>query len=491
MNRILSEFMGYTPLTDYSKAIMSAVKDKDKLSLPMVENETYVGIEVEVERIFTTANVSVSGDVTLFKNIEDGSLRNSGREFVSIPIKGETIPVSLQALELLLTKHSECVGHEFSDRTSVHVHMNVRDMTPQQIKSLIITYLVVEPFLYHYVGGDRAKNIFCVPLTEATLTRRLNKIINSKTEGDFTSQISDWYKYTGFNLLPILNYGTIEFRHMRGTSDPITLVTWINLLLSLKKFALSTTLEKLKDEVFELNTSSGYGAFIQSIFGDLYREFDTMDYSAVMEPTTTFVKDVFTYAETDLTSVFTDIPEGLQVSKVLSLPFFKATGKRGVLGINDLDSMEEKLLQDIKSYTHERSKYQTALNSLSPEEKSLSVKYKTKIKQFDEQINAYKKELDGLKDGVFSFEDKPKKKSKEARYLDEIPIPPSVGLRREIPAMSDEQAAFVRAETNRIAVELGARNFSTRAPARFTTRTEDWVVDPFSNSTSEPLEEDF
>jgi hypothetical protein len=483
MNRILSEFMGYTPLTDYSKAIMSVVKDKDKLNIPMVENDTYVGIEVEVERIFTTANVGVSADVTLFRNIEDGSLRNSGREFVSIPIRGESIPISLQALDLLLTKNADCVGHEFSDRTSVHIHMNVRDMTPQQIKSLIITYLVVEPFLYHYVGGDRAKNIFCVPLTEATLTRRLNKIINSKAEGDFTSQISDWYKYTGFNLLPILNYGTIEFRHMRGTSDPKTLVTWINLLLSLKKFALSTTLEKLKDEVFELNTSSGYGAFIQTIFGDLYREFENMDYSAVMEPTTTFVKDVFTYADTDLTSVFTDIPEGLQVSNVLSLPFFKSTGKRGVLVINDLDSMKEKLLQDITIYTKERGKYQTALNSLSPEDKSTSTKYKTKIKQFNEQIDVYKKELEGLKDGIFSFEDKPKKKVRSERDLEVTPVQIRSGGRPSAGAweINEAQAAAIR-------------NL-TRTPPLFTTtgttRTEDWAVDPFTTTSPAPLEEDF
>jgi hypothetical protein len=468
MNRILSEFLGYTPLVDHTKDILKVSKNPSSLS--MVDSETYVGIEVEVERVFITQNIFVDDMTILWRNIEDGSLRNSGREFVSIPIKGETIPISLLSLENLLQKNADCVGHEFSDRTSVHVHMNVRDMTPQQIKSLIITYLVVEPFLYHYVGGDRAKNIFCVPLTEATLTRRLNGIITSKDEGRFTSQISDWYKYTGFNLLPILDYGTIEFRHMRGTSDPKTLVTWINLLLSLKKFALSTTLEKLKDEVFELNTSSGYGAFIQNIFGDLYREFENMDYSAVMEPTTTFVKDVFTYAETDLTSVFTDIPEGLQVSNVLSLPFFKSTGKRGVLVINDLDSMKEKLLQDITSYTKERGKYQTALNSLSPEDKSTSTKYKTKIKQFNEQIDAYKKELEGLKDGVFSFESKPKKKVRSEEQ----------GIPRANWEIAEAQAAAIRA-TNRI-----PNAFSTRA---FTST--DFAANPFTNSTPEPLEEDF
>ena len=114
--------------------------------------ETNVGIEVEVESIDSQANVGMSDDANavLWRNIEDGSLRNGGREFVSIPVSGHNIEFALHSLHDHLHKNKKCARHQFTDRTSVHVHMNMQDANSRQLAAFLITYLMVEPLLYIY-----------------------------------------------------------------------------------------------------------------------------------------------------------------------------------------------------------------------------------------------------------------------------------------------------------------------------------------------------
>ena len=98
-----------------------------KPTLP-IHNKNYIfGIEVEVEHV---PNPRIDG-TTYWTMTTDGSLRNDGVEFVSLPIRMDQIEGALKQLQTNLPN-----DHEFSPRTSVHVHMNVRDMTITQINNL-------------------------------------------------------------------------------------------------------------------------------------------------------------------------------------------------------------------------------------------------------------------------------------------------------------------------------------------------------------------
>lgn len=262
-------------------------------SYPLVNTQTFLGIEVEVEQLVNPSRV------TYWNLKEDGSLRNNGKEFVSLPIRGASVEYALTLLDEALHKVPGMQGHEFTERTSVHVHMNVRDMTPSQIASFVLLYLACEPLLYEFAGGKRHKNIFCIPVNQTTLHLELfsffTGVEKSKSRSVF-ELASSWSKYTGFNLLPIIEdtLGTIEFRHLEGTSDVKRILTWINLILCMKNYAIASSYEFIKGQVLELNSNSQYQGFLLNVFGE-FSKYLTIQKKlwGRMESAVIFIKDCF------------------------------------------------------------------------------------------------------------------------------------------------------------------------------------------------------
>jgi hypothetical protein len=299
MKMALKELFNYNRPNKEDDTFLTTIRKEKKIQFPVaIEHEdVYVGVEVEVERVFRTAHLLnlPSGNV-LFKCIEDGSLRNSGKEFVSIPLRGQNIPFALTVLHKTLTSEKNCVGHEFTDRTSVHVHMDVQLLSFKELANLILTYIVVEPLLYNFVGGNRHNNIFCVPLNLSSMASQLHRLFGAIEIDDaynINHTITQWPKYTGFNLKPVSGYGTVEFRHMVGTNDVKQLSQWINLLLRVRAFSVQQDFLKLKERILSLNTTSEYRLLTFEIFGtdfDLIRE-DKLE--SHMEDMVIFVKDIF------------------------------------------------------------------------------------------------------------------------------------------------------------------------------------------------------
>lgn len=220
----------------------------------LVDKNTYLGIEVEVEGVREFRNSSPYWTMT-----DDGSLRNNGKEFVSLPIKAWRVE---HALNVLFSDLNKTI--DFSDRTSVHIHMNIRTLTLAQLETLIITYIVFERALFNFVGEDRYNNIFCIPIIETQFGTYLKNLITNK-ELSFK-----WQKYTAMNALPIWDKGTLEFRHLAGTGDISRILTWINLLLSLKIFALQKSPEYIWERILSLNTNSQYRIFGEEVFKELF-----------------------------------------------------------------------------------------------------------------------------------------------------------------------------------------------------------------------------
>ena len=245
-------------------------------SIKMVDKNTYLGVEVEIENVRTWLGVSPYWTMT-----EDGSLRNSGREFITPPIKAWRLE---HALETLYNKEINS-DTEFSERCSIHVHMNIRTLTVNQLEALIVTYMVFEKVLYEWVGQNRYQNVFCVPLCETTLGSKLHGLIFSKNP-----MVHGWQKYTGLNLLPITEKGTIEFRQMYGTKDIQETLMWVNMLLSLKIFALRQTPEYIWEKISSLNTTSQYRMFGEEVFGELIHTLYTDTYNNNVANCISYVK---------------------------------------------------------------------------------------------------------------------------------------------------------------------------------------------------------
>jgi len=213
-----------------------------------------VGIELEVENIRKThqyrphdnnAPFMLNG---MWRCVSDGSLRNSGAEFVSAKLFGKDLTAGLGALSEYLSNVES--KHTFSHRTSVHIHLDVRDMTMETLSNMFQLYCMVERPLFRYSGG-REHNEYCIPLYQSQAAREAfssmfnkdGRLYRHLSDPDERSVIRDeingtYIKYMGLNILPISTYGSVEFRHHKGTSDIVEISRWINMIYSLKKAAL-------------------------------------------------------------------------------------------------------------------------------------------------------------------------------------------------------------------------------------------------------------
>lgn len=292
----LNTIFNYGGFMEDNDSINTIREGKKFSSSYKIPQNDFVGIEVEVEYIHRREGIiTLPSGLKIWNLTEDGSLRNSGKEFVSSPLKGDNIPFALSLLNKTLNSEKTCIGHEFSDRTSVHVHMDVREFTLEQLANFIMSYIIVEPLMYNFCGGNRHQSIFCVPLNISSMTHYLN-IFFSQLEKNRTGCcdiFSPWPKYTGLNLRPVHNYGTVEFRHMVGTCDVDILMQWVSLILKLKVFAKGQEFAKLKERLLNLNTTSEYRLFLYEIFGDSFELIREDKLEQHMEDMVVFLKDVF------------------------------------------------------------------------------------------------------------------------------------------------------------------------------------------------------
>jgi hypothetical protein len=231
---------------------------------PIVGGYTYIGVEIELENISKTECRNISGST--WQNIEDGSLKVRGREFVTVPIKAKYIEVEL---DRLFSGLKEPVA---SSRCSVHIHINVREMTLQEIGKFMILYSIFERSLYRFTG-DRWNSNFCVPLYASPYYPK-QLLTQLFMEGQSGKNMNfSWYKYFGFNICPIFGLdgsnvqGTIEFRHLKGTTDTKYIINWINLIISLKIFSKKYDVATLEGILLTMNSDSSYIELCHSIFG--------------------------------------------------------------------------------------------------------------------------------------------------------------------------------------------------------------------------------
>lgn len=215
-----------------------------------------IGIEIELE------NVKKFGDdlVNHWKIIEDGSLKYKGREFTTMPIKSYQTEY---VLKYLFDRLNEDVA--VSHRTSTHVHVNFRKSTTEDIAKFLLLYLVFEQVLYKFVGYNRNKNIFCMPIHTTWYYRELGKLFANP---DRIVTHPFWNKYAGINLAPLHDgRGTIEFRQLARTKDISKICVWIDTILTIKKEAAKFEYKELLDKVSGLLYTSEYEGFFWQIFG--------------------------------------------------------------------------------------------------------------------------------------------------------------------------------------------------------------------------------
>lgn len=237
---------GMTPVLD---PYCLGQRNKDP-STDLVPSDQAIGIEVEVEK-----GAGLRGMKTaLWVAHGDGSLRNNGQEFITDPFPARDAPEAL--VDLFEGGVKSC---SFTPRTSVHIHANCRDLTPTQTLDVVLLYMFFERRLYNFVGRNRIKNIYCVPINETLL---ISGMLNRR----FDTVVVRWKKYTGLNLLPLASKGTIEFRQMHGTANVTKLVTWIRMITSMFTYCAKVGTGDLRKKLSALSTKEELDALGKEVF---------------------------------------------------------------------------------------------------------------------------------------------------------------------------------------------------------------------------------
>ena len=241
----------------------TAWKTFDKKTNNIILSNGRLGFELEMEHILPLKEERPP----LWSNIEDGSLRERGTEFLSLPLPAKHVKLALFILQQYLNRIAKR-SPNFSWRTSSHIHANVQTLTIARFLFLIRLYLVFEFIIYAIVSPDRQTSNFCVPLYESHLDKVLGNAFSQGNKASLRALHNIWPKYAGLSIFRLFDLGTVEFRHLQGTQDIPLLITWSNIILSLYNAAERLEIDNTDVLIKTLNTTSEYEKFFHTILGN-------------------------------------------------------------------------------------------------------------------------------------------------------------------------------------------------------------------------------
>lgn len=227
----------------------------------LIDSETLLGVEVEVEGCSKNLP-SARKETGYWTAKEDNSLREGGREFVfSEPLFGADVVAAVR----FLCEEAEKQKWIISERTGIHVHVDMRGMELEKFQNFCVLYALTEPLIYKWVGDKRERNIHCLPwyIADADLEQISAIFRQPKTA---INNIKNINRYAGLNLNSLLSFGTAEFRQLKTTFSAERILEWINILLSLRVAAVSWQGDP-SQLIPEMKLLGAFG-FAHKIFGD-------------------------------------------------------------------------------------------------------------------------------------------------------------------------------------------------------------------------------
>ena len=232
-------------------------RDTSCSRLPLSPFNRYIGIEVELEGWYED-DPQPSG----WDGVEDGSLRNRGIEFITPPTPRHDVASTISAL---YDAWDEAESWEGNERTSTHVHVDVRDFNREELRTTLVVYALLEPLLMRYVGTEREENIYCVPWYRASddLSNIAAMLDEGTRWGDIGSLLYDTCKYSALYLEPIRRFGTIEFRHAPTYDNVGELFKWVSICHDITTSGIRFNLEDVMQEV----DANGVEALAEMVIG--------------------------------------------------------------------------------------------------------------------------------------------------------------------------------------------------------------------------------
>lgn len=227
--------------------------------------EEFIGVEFEYEMVNLGRTQTKFDYSPWWTAHEDGSLRDMGVEFtLSEPLFGKDLEDALNIMGEMSNDQKYTTGY----RTSVHVHLDVRDLSVKEIHKLCLFYTVFERALFRFIGSNREQSNFCIPWYRSNAYFKYIAALNDPNPDreKIRNYFSGLGRYSALNLDAIKQYGSLEFRGMHGTTDMNKVKHWINLIMCLKKAVRSFPHEGY--EILTYLSNVGPDKFVSDIFGD-------------------------------------------------------------------------------------------------------------------------------------------------------------------------------------------------------------------------------
>jgi len=245
-------------------------------STSFVTNDFLIGLELEVEDCPLERH-----EFFFWTQKVDPSLRGDHRNELILrePLIGQGLTEALEELRTFFSTPD--LPYTFSHRTSLHVHVDMRTLTFEELYKIVCIYMIFEHMLFTYVDTryslDRENNIYCVPLYKTLAIRNVLQDIYTKYElvnactydngAAFMMQnFNQFHKYSALNVSSLFTFGSLEFRQHPGTINIPDIVSWINIILKITQYAVDSSVA-LKDLPAHVSRR-GLISFANDVFQD-------------------------------------------------------------------------------------------------------------------------------------------------------------------------------------------------------------------------------
>lgn len=227
---------------------------REKLGLRKVDG--HVGIEIEVE------GCSLPEGNDLWSCVADGSLRGESGEYVlKQPCKDTDIDKVLNNLKVHFAKnHSEVYD---TYRAGVHVHLNVQDLTVNQLFNLVTLYYIFEECLVDFCAKSRRGNHFCLRAKDAEYIIRA--MVAACEVGNLKALRTDDLRYSSLNITSLFKYGSVEFRSLETPKNFDRVGEWAKILNQLRLAAIKW---ENPLQVIGKFSDGELAGFVNGVFGD-------------------------------------------------------------------------------------------------------------------------------------------------------------------------------------------------------------------------------
>jgi hypothetical protein len=218
----------------------------------------YVGIELEYEE----CKGSVSSISPAWYTDIDHSLRTGGIEFITQPIQRHHVHDIVESMVMA----AKGVKAKVTPRCGLHVHVNVTDLTWNELYRFTTLYTLLEPHLFNEWAPGREISHFCVPTWTNTALTEFMYVDGQKLRNGIqipgTTGSPSWAKaaaylskgnsmgrraelsilstpkYAALNMAALKKFGTLEFRQAPSSLSVKFIEDWTNLLLDIREAAL-------------------------------------------------------------------------------------------------------------------------------------------------------------------------------------------------------------------------------------------------------------